>query len=369
MLGGDEMAIFEKEVEVTIHNKTINYYEDLGYKIKKYKDVKHNLKERVKRGTKIIVKIDHLSPKSCVIVTKVCDNCGRKQNHRYCDVLLCRNSGNGKDYCKKCSGIKISSSKKEKVRKSLLDYATKNDMCYLINEFSDKNKKTPSEISYGSANIYIWNCSKCSSDYETKVNTRTSGSMAGCPYCAGLKVNHTNCLQSKNPNLSNEWNKELNHPNNPENVYYKSRNKYWWNCNKGHDPFFQELRSRHERNSGCPACMESKGENKIRSYLVEFGFIFQPQKEFDGLKGIGNGLLSYDFYLPDENILIEYQGEFHDGKMGGNFTKVNLEKQQEHDKRKSEYAKRNNIKLIQIWYWDFDNIETILEKELIKGGI
>ena len=38
--------------------------------------------------------------------------------------------------------------------------------------------------------------------------------------------------------------------------------------------------------------------------------------------------------------------------------------QQEHDKRKRQYAKDHNIKLIEIWYWDFDKIESILEKEL-----
>jgi hypothetical protein len=41
-----------------------------------------------------------------------------------------------------------------------------------------------------------------------------------------------------------------------------------------------------------------------------------------------------------------------------------FEYQQEHDKRKREYAEKHNIKLLEIWYWDFDNIETILKKEL-----
>ena len=38
--------------------------------------------------------------------------------------------------------------------------------------------------------------------------------------------------------------------------------------------------------------------------------------------------------------------------------------QQEHDKRKKEYAKLHNIKLLEIWYYDFDNITEILNKEL-----
>jgi hypothetical protein len=44
--------------------------------------------------------------------------------------------------------------------------------------------------------------------------------------------------------------------------------------------------------------------------------------------------------------------------------KQNLKRQQEHDKRKKEYAQQNNINLLEIWYWDFDNIEQILNNEL-----
>ena len=37
---------------------------------------------------------------------------------------------------------------------------------------------------------------------------------------------------------------------------------------------------------------------------------------------------------------------------------------QAYDKRKDEYAKKNGWKLIRIPYWEFENIESILEKEL-----
>ena len=32
--------------------------------------------------------------------------------------------------------------------------------------------------------------------------------------------------------------------------------------------------------------------------------------------------------------------------------------------KKSMYAKEHNIKLLEIWYWDFDNIEEILRRTL-----
>lgn len=113
----------------------------------------------------------------------------------------------------------------------------------------------------------------------------------------------------------------------------------------------------------CPVCAESKGEQSVRQWLTDHSINFIAQYKYHDLIGTGGGLLSYDFYLPDHNLLIEYQGEFHDGKRN-NYVKVNLETQKEHDRRKKEYAKQHNIALLEIWYWDFDNIDIILNKEL-----
>ena len=108
----------------------------------------------------------------------------------------------------------------------------------------------------------------------------------------------------------------------------------------------------------CPKCAESKGEQRIR-HLLEYANI-----EFDKLLGLGYGNLSYDFYLPTYNLLIEYQGEFHDGTAYQQ-TNEEFKIQLEHDKRKKQYATDNNINLLEIWYWDFDNIEGILKDKLL----
>ena len=78
-------------------------------------------------------------------------------------------------------------------------------------------------------------------------------------------------------------------------------------------------------------------------------------------------MLSYDFYLPSHNILYEYQGEQHERYIPG-FHKSfeDFERQVEHDRRKKEYAEQNGYNFLEIWYWDFDNIEKILEQVL--GG-
>ena len=122
-----------------------------------------------------------------------------------------------------------------------------------------------------------------------------------------------------------------------------------------------EMRPDHLlRGSGCPICNQSKGEKRILKYLNENNIEYIYQMKYSDLRGINDGLLSYDFYLPTYNLLIEYQGEYHDHTVS-NQSDFDFAIQQEHDKRKKEYAEKNNIQLLEIWYWDFDNIEKILD--------
>ena len=50
-------------------------------------------------------------------------------------------------------------------------------------------------------------------------------------------------------------------------------------------------------------------------------------------------------------------------------TQEEFEIQKEHDRRKREYAKSHGIDLLEIWYWDFDNIEDILYNYLRNKDI
>jgi hypothetical protein len=73
--------------------------------------------------------------------------------------------------------------------------------------------------------------------------------------------------------------------------------------------------------------------------------------------------LPFDFYLPDYNMIIEFDGEQHYKQ--SHFTHSNLSYTQAHDIIKNDYCKNKNIKLIRIPYWELNNIETILNNEFI----
>lgn len=97
--------------------------------------------------------------------------------------------------------------------------------------------------------------------------------------------------------------------------------------------------------TGCPKCRQSHGEIEVSSYLENHKIKYESQKKFPEL-----GRLSYDFYIPADNLLIEYQGRQHYQAVeyfGGEETFI---LQQDRDKRKRNFAKENNINLLEIKY-------------------
>jgi very-short-patch-repair endonuclease len=74
----------------------------------------------------------------------------------------------------------------------------------------------------------------------------------------------------------------------------------------------------------------------------------------------------FDFYLPDINTCIEYDGKQHFNFVGTWYqTKEEFERAIQRDKEKTEYCIKNNIKLIRIPYYDYDK----LNEEYLKGII
>lgn len=108
----------------------------------------------------------------------------------------------------------------------------------------------------------------------------------------------------------------------------------------------------------------SKGEQKIAEILDKYKINYCYQQPFEGLVGVNDGLLSYDFYLPDYNLLIEFQGEQHykPCKIFGGEEKFDI--QMEHDRRKREYATTNKINILEISYDRYMDIEKILIDKL-----
>lgn len=138
--------------------------------------------------------------------------------------------------------------------------------------------------------------------------------------------------------------------------YKNARTKVKILCKK-HGYFHQSPDNHVSKKSGCPICRSSKGEIKIRKILTDRNISFIEQYRFSDCR---NKLpLPFDFYLPNFNTCIEYDGEQHfkNKKCFGGIKEFNNRIQ--NDKIKTEYCKENNIRLIRIKYDDDDLKEII----------
>ena len=145
--------------------------------------------------------------------------------------------------------------------------------------------------------------------------------------------------------------------------YVNNKTKVCIICHK-HKEFWQTP-DKHLQCHGCPQCSSSKGEKKITNYLTINNIQFNSQKIFVGCRNIYP--LKFDFYLSDYNLCIEYDGELHyiQSRYSGSEDKLKLT--QYCDNIKTQYCLDNNIKLLRIPYWDFNNIESILNDNIINS--
>lgn len=118
---------------------------------------------------------------------------------------------------------------------------------------------------------------------------------------------------------------------------------------KRHGSFLQKP-DLHLRGKGCQICRESKGELNVAKSLKNLGIKYIRYFKFDDCINSNNRILIFDFYLPDLNMCIEYDGEQHFrsiDRWGGDET---FKKIQQNDKIKDEYCKKKGIYMLRISY-------------------
>lgn len=125
----------------------------------------------------------------------------------------------------------------------------------------------------------------------------------------------------------------------------------------------QNLRTGHTTSCGCNKQWGegriSKGEETIIKILKENKINFEREKTFTDMKIRGNNL-RLDFYLPEQNIGLEFNGIAHYEQ--NNFfhkTRQDFLKRQEYDRYKIGYCLAHNITLYCIPYWELDNLKNI----------
>lgn len=206
-------------------------------------------------------------------------------------------------------------------------------------------------------NIRIYIC-KCSCGNEVSVNAYN------------LKDGRsTNCGCQRKKNLSNKMKKDITGQVfgkltviTQVGVNKNKKNIYECECECGGRCITtsQSLRDGHTSSCGC---INSSGNMMVEQAIRQYNIRYIKEHHIN-INSRDIKYIRFDFYLPDLNIAIEYDGEQHFmpvSRFGG---EEQFLKTQARDKFKNEYCKNNNINLIRIPYYEKKNIINIINEIL-----
>lgn len=118
----------------------------------------------------------------------------------------------------------------------------------------------------------------------------------------------------------------------------------------------------------CGKCTVSKGENKVKNILQDMGVYFSQQENFNKTFKHPNTTRCCfaDFYLPSQNIVIEYNGKQHYYPIEYFGGEKGFKELKNRDQWKRQFYYNHNLKLIIIPYTDYDNLDI---KYLTERGV
>ena len=338
------MLIENQKVTIKWTNRNKNWYVSKGYKFTNYNDT-------------FVVDIMDLSYGSKIKVKAKCDYCGEPKDVQWKNYYNKYYLKNEKYACCHCKQIKISEKTLEERQQYLYDGIIKvcSEKGLILLTQKEEIKTCDTRIKY---------LCPIHGENDTKAYTLFLGH--GCP----------DCMYEKAKLTPNEVYKRISDFGatllNKEDYIDTITKNLIIICRECGSPFTTSYNSFISCNGGqyCPECTkhESLGEKKIRLFLENNKINYICQYTYNDCKDVH--VLPFDFYLPDHNKLIEYDGRQHyypskwNSEMTDEDTVLNFNKTQKHDNIKNDYCNKNNIKLLRIPYWNFDNINDILKTYL-----
>lgn len=204
----------------------------------------------------------------------------------------------------------------------------------------------------------VWEC-QCECGNIIKVHSANlkSGGVKSCGCLASTNYDLTNQrfgklvvkyrIDAKNRNISRKW---------------------LCQCDCGNKIIIAANKLRSGQVNSCGCLKQSVGELKIAQFLIENNIPFETQKMFNTAKySRTNRPMKFDFYLPLQNILIEYDGMQHFYPVEYFGGEKAFQIQQNNDQEKNDWCEANNIQLKRIKYTKdeeiiFSELQTILNR-------
>lgn len=320
-----------------------DWYKDKGYVFTKYKD-------------SFYVDAQDLQSTSKNKVNCKCDICGNEKTIGFYTYFR-SHSKYGKYVCHACSTqLKWNKSlvkRQDDYYGRLLTKCSENGYKLNIDKSIIKNNST-----------YITYICPLHGEKSMKISNFLSGKK--CPDCA--PVNNHNCFKHSTDEVVRRIKDCGGIILNPEDYYNQDKQNLKFVCPECGKEFISSLK--HFQQHGGQVCREcsnneSLGEKKVRYYLENHNIEFITQKWFSDCRD--KNPLPFDFYLPNNNMIIEFDGQQH--FFQSNLFPETLELIKKHDDIKTTYCIDNKINLVRIPYTDINKVDSILNDKLFHTKI
>ena len=249
--------------------------------------------------------------------------------------------------CRECSFKIISQMKKKTVQEVIDIVESKGNELLNPEEYVDV--KTP--------NLRI-RCGMCHEEFTTSLESQIC-SGGSCIKCGHKKLSDLYTLTPEY--LIKLYNSTGNVLLNPYDYIGNTVLNLKFKCPECGGTFITSKANYDSGKKRCDTCTKRKsiGEYLIEEFLKLHNIQYNSQHRFTDCRD--KKPLPFDFYLPEFNTCIEFDGQYHYQPIYG---WKRLVKTKEHDLIKDIYCEEKRINLIRIPYWDGHNIEEILTREL-----
>lgn len=197
----------------------------------------------------------------------------------------------------------------------------------------------------------LFYCQKCQTEFEQLPSRLINQHIYGCNCCPTKKLTHEEFLSILGEDCLEEYEVLESYVNTDTPIRLRHKE---CNCvfSITPDHFLRKYRKKY-----CPICYyrKSHGEIAITTFLTQRGIDYQREFTFPNLPK-----RRFDFYLPQENIVIEFDGAQHYMAIDFFGGEESFLATQARDQEKNKFCLSNGIKLFRIPYSEIDNVSQIL---------
>ena len=178
--------------------------------------------------------------------------------------------------------------------------------------WSEKNKKTPFEYTYGSKKKVYWKCMADLGhpDYLQEINHKKAG--YGCPLCRNIEIGIRNKIPKKGSSFGDLYKDAVSmwsekNVKTPFEYKPNSGHKVWFKClgDSSHPDYLQAIVKKYSDGSGCPSCGGGRVSRPNRIFYERYKHL---SPVLERRMKVDDESFHLDVLIEEKEAVIEFDG-------------------------------------------------------------